>query len=205
MVVELAEPHAVQHRLDFDAEVVAVARGDALLQALRPRREDAEVGIGGAHRPLGLVEAGEKLLVLFKHFLHRGVDGEDALEPARLLQIADTGAVFLQNRAAVGGEFAHEKAQKRGLALAVSAQKADALLFVQLKRRILDDGDAVEAECDVVERKEHNAASAGDTVGMKTKLTELRRLEEELKAASPAECAKLTKKLVRLKAEIMGE
>ncbi len=40
---------------------------------------------------------------------------------------------------------------------------------------------------------------------MKTKLNELRRLEEELKAASPADCAKLTKKIVRLKAEIMEE
>ncbi len=40
---------------------------------------------------------------------------------------------------------------------------------------------------------------------MKTKLTELRRLEEELKAAPPSECARLTKKIVRLKAEIMQE
>ena len=43
------------------------------------------------------------------------------------------------------------------------------------------------------------------TVDMKTELTDLRRLEEELKAATPSDCAKLTKKIVRLKAELMKE
>lgn len=38
---------------------------------------------------------------------------------------------------------------------------------------------------------------------MKTKLTDLRRLEEELAAATPSDCAKLTKKIVRLKADLM--
>ncbi len=38
-----------------------------------------------------------------------------------------------------------------------------------------------------------------------TRLEEVRKLEEELRAAPPAACAKLTKKLVRLKAELMGK
>ena len=202
-VVKIPEPHAAEHGIDSDAEVVAVPRGDLLIKALRPCGENAEICIRRAHFSLGLFKAGEQADVLGENFFHGGIYRTHALKPTALFEVSHRTSCLSRHCARVGGQEPEEKAQNGRFSFAVPAQKADAFPFTQLKGDVLDDGVARISECDVIETDKHSFFSERDTVNMKTELTDVRRLEEKLKAATPSDCAKLTKKLVRLKADMM--
>ena len=70
------------------------------------------------------------------------------------------------------------------------------------KTDVPDDGNAEIAESDVFETQKHTFFLSADAVGMDRKLAKAERLRERLKSASPAACAKLTERLVRLLDEL---
>ena len=102
-------PHAVQHGLDFDVEVVTVPCGDAFFKAFDACGKDVHLRRRGVfHAALSLSEPRDQRFILCKDFFHCAIDGGPALKSSRLGEVAHADAALARDAPAVRRKFAED-------------------------------------------------------------------------------------------------